>query len=656
MRQLEGLFTEIWRIPLAIICNYEFTKRLPIIRTAERRVCLHGLVTHRLALLTRVGASLSTLFFLVTTFRYGWNREATDFRNYYTGAVLVWKSEPLRNFYDADWFQRQMNDAGIQPLGSYIPQTPLGMLPLIPLSRFPVQTAKRIWLLFNLGFLGATFWMLSRLTDFGLSAVALLTFLGYGTLYANFLFGQYYVCLLFLITASLFCLERRAERGAGALLSIALAVKLYGGPFLFYLVVKRRWVAIIALLAGALCFVALATWLFGWNDLLYFGHNILPRAFAGEVIDPYNSLNNTFSTLLRRLFMREPELNPYPLWNAPAVFFFWEPFLTLLTFLMPLLAIVKSVDLKHSFAWFALAVVLASPNNGSYTYVLALLPVVLLLEKASLPQKVFLVVCYFLLGLPMNSGWSWFFPKLWLLLALFLFASRRYWHLVRPSVAVGAVCSVALLAAISTAFHLASYSQEPENHFEPVAVQQGAISSSSPVVLTSGIAYQALSRDRYVLRWLHNDHIEEFRFNGHVMNPAAQSPDGPIRFDLLANRRSTSMLFDVNTRSLLPAEPSRSIPAAFLASTERQVVSPDKKWIVFTKLTSGNPQIWVKSTATGEAHRITGGSCSSWSPAWELDSTAILFASDCNRGIACPALYRARLKRVADGEIAGHAW
>jgi hypothetical protein len=44
-----------------------------------------------------------------------------------------------------------MNNAGIRGLGSYIPQTPLAMLPLIAFSRLRVQTLKRIGLLLTLG-------------------------------------------------------------------------------------------------------------------------------------------------------------------------------------------------------------------------------------------------------------------------------------------------------------------------------------------------------------------------------------------------------------------------------------------------------------------------------------------------------------------------
>jgi hypothetical protein len=95
----------------------------------------------------------------------GWDRAETDFPNYYTAAVLLRKGQPLRKYYHWPWFQRQMNYAGIEhQLGGYIPQTPLTMLPMVPLAGFHVQTAKRFWLLLNLVLLAGTLLMLSHLT------------------------------------------------------------------------------------------------------------------------------------------------------------------------------------------------------------------------------------------------------------------------------------------------------------------------------------------------------------------------------------------------------------------------------------------------------------------------------------------------------------
>jgi len=117
--------------------------------------------------------------FLGRTFHKGWNIDQSDFPNYYTAAVLVRHGEPLRKYYDWAWFQRQMNFSGVEePLGTYIPQTPLTMLPLVPMASYPVQTAKRIWLSVNLFFLIGAVWLLSSTTGIAFEYVALVLFAG----------------------------------------------------------------------------------------------------------------------------------------------------------------------------------------------------------------------------------------------------------------------------------------------------------------------------------------------------------------------------------------------------------------------------------------------------------------------------------------------
>lgn len=200
----------------------------------------------------RVLAAAAYCLFLLTSFRAGWNRAETDFPNYCTAAVLVSKGAPPRNFYDWTWFQRQMNYAGVEAqLGSYVPQTPVTMLPIVPLARFPVQTAKRAWLLLNLGFLAGTFWLLSRVTRFSFAEVALVAFLGHGTLASNFLLGQYYVFLLFLLALAFFYLNRKRAIGGGALVGIAFVLKLYAGPLFLFFAAQRQWKALAAGILGA---------------------------------------------------------------------------------------------------------------------------------------------------------------------------------------------------------------------------------------------------------------------------------------------------------------------------------------------------------------------------------------------------------------------
>jgi hypothetical protein len=118
----------------------------------------------------------------------------------------------------------------------------------------------------NLGFLAGTFWLLSRVTRFSFATVALVAFLAHGTLASNFLLGQYYVFLLFLLTLAFFFLDRERAIGGGALVGLAFVLKLYAGPFFLFFAAKRQWKAFAAGILGTLCMIALAVVLFGPGD------------------------------------------------------------------------------------------------------------------------------------------------------------------------------------------------------------------------------------------------------------------------------------------------------------------------------------------------------------------------------------------------------
>jgi hypothetical protein len=610
------------------------------LRDRLARPCQHvtALVSNsRVNLATRWLALFTFLFFLATAFRGGWKHLNTDFPNYYTAAVLVRQGQPLHSYYDWTWFQRQMNYAGVElQRGNYNPHTPLTMLPLAGLARLAPLRAKQVWLICNLAFLAMTVWLLSSVTRFRVEQVWLLAFCGYFSLRINFLYGQYYVFLLFLLTLAFYCLNRENQILSGALAGLTFGLKLYGGPFLLYFIVKRNWRAVFAMIAAIVCLGVVAVALFGWNDIVYYATQILPRSLEGGAIDPYNPGVPTFSTMLRHCFVREPELNPRPLWEAPWMFFFLRTFVTvaMIVFLSLGVALKPSTD-RRDFAWFVIAVVLLSTNAASYTFILLLLPLVLLLKGSSPWQCAFFIGSYVLLTAPL--GLLWLFPKVWLLISLFVMLGWERWRSLPRKWIVGATVLAMLIALIDARQHLRTYAQEPGQRFERVTVEEGAIFSSYPAVSRAGIFYQSMGRDRYVLRWLHDNRDEELVFEGQAFHPIASTPDGPIYFEVVANRTSTMMQFDPTTRKTTPQV------TPVLVDTTKPVASPDGKWAALTSTRNGPEQIWLRNLADGREMQLTGGNCNSSSPAWALDSKSILFASDCGRALGLPALYRARL-------------
>jgi hypothetical protein len=504
----------------------------------------------------------------------------------------------------------------------------------VPFTRFPVQTAKRVWLSLNLAFLAGTFWLLSRVTRFSFAEVALVGFVGHGTLESNFLLGQYYVFLLFLLALAFFCLNRERPIGGGALVGLAFALKLYAGPFFLFFAARHQWKAFAAGILGALGMTALAVVLFGSGDVTYFASNILPRALAGDLIDPYHPGYQTLSTLLRRTFVMEPELNPHPMWNTPWIFFLLAPLATLTLLALPLVC-ARANHFKRDFAWFFVAIVLASTSTASYTFILLLLPVMLLLDDERPIGRVMVIACYVLAAMPLRAAWVPFFPKLWVLLALYFIAGRdNFRHM--PWKRAGVAGVIVLVASVLISRRAtASYEQEPGRHWERILTEPKAISSSSPAVLRSGIVYQSIGTRHYELRYLHDGHIEHFAFDGEALLPAAVTPSGPVRFELVSHGHSTAMLLD-------PATERVSLSAGLPLAPRGQTISPDGKWIAF----ACSSQICLREAVGGETIRVTGGNCNSYMPTWEPDSSGIVFASDCGRGLGLPALYRARVANI----------
>jgi Tol biopolymer transport system component len=55
--------------------------------------------------------------------------------------------------------------------------------------------------------------------------------------------------------------------------------------------------------------------------------------------------------------------------------------------------------------------------------------------------------------------------------------------------------------------------------------------------------------------------------------------------------------------------------------------------------------VWILDLKTGTRKQITQGACNNTYPAWDPDSSGVVFASDCNRGVELPALFRAAIPR-----------
>ena len=574
------------------------------------------------------------LIFLMTGFRRGFESDVTDFPNYYTAAVLVRKHAPLRKFYDWTWFAREMDKVGLGTrIGSYTPQTPLTMLPMVGFAGLSLQRAKQVWLIFNLLFLAITLWMLSRLTGRSVLLLWVVTFFGYYALNANFFLGQYYVFLLLLLTLTVYLLHEDKPWTAGAVTGLAFALKLYGGPYLLLFMAGRKWKAVAGMIATMLGSVGVAVAIFGWVDVRYYLFQLLPRFLDGGAVDPYNVRNQTMSTLLRRCFLAEPQLNPHPWLNSPAAFFFSRTLFSLTVLLLLYLGTRKMVNVERDLAWCVTAVLLLSTNLSSYTFILLLLPVVLLVDSRMPVRSVFLAVSCLLLTLPLYSpGLFW---KMWLLLGLFFVFGWERWTNVSWGSWAFAVPAVLVCSALICWKQMRSYHEEPGRTAQQLDFHDNSLFSSFPVITSSGLFFQSLDPDHYVIRWLHEQHLDEITSQGNAFHPRALPDGSSIAVEDSFRGKSSMVRFDPVSKRITPL--SLPTPTDDKAAS---VASANGKWAVFTSDEAGFQHLWLRNLATGEKRRVAGGNCDSAGATWELDSRSFVFASDCGRAVGLPVLYR----------------
>jgi hypothetical protein len=569
-------------------------------------------------LLLAILAAPLAAYLMLAPLRQGLREMGTDFPNYYTAAVLTRQHQPLRQFYEWTWFQRQIHYAGIDhQLGSYLPHTPLTMFPLLPLVGLAPQRAKQIWVLSQIILLIASILLLARLTSLGKLEVAVLALLAYWALANNLRLGQYYILILFLFTCAAWCLLRGREFTGGALIGLIFALKLYTAPFVLYFAARRQWKALAGFLGAVAACGLLATAVFGWDAVWFFLTTVMTRAMDGSIDDPYNPGWASMTAFLRRTFLPEAELNPHPALPSPAAFFFLRSLYTLGILAFALVALYKSRGKceQQAMGWFVVTLFAVSPNEASYHFVLLLLAMCLLLPGSSRARTTALIALYVLVGLPLFPWDRALFPKAWLLLSFFLVAG---WPFLRQAGKVPLAATLLTVAAISaalTAQRLQTYrSEAPQSSAHAVighaVIDAGAIYSSAPSPGAEGLIYEAIASERYVLRRATSSGIETFAFDGDAFHPAQAQQGSSVVFELVRGGASHVVAFDPATRILrtVTSNPNATEPT----------LSPDGAKLAF--VSAGGLYV----SAGNQISLLAAGAVSN--PAFFPDGARIVFA------------------------------
>lgn len=561
------------------------------------------------------------LLFATKGFIPSWNHLNTDFPNYYLGARLFRQGNPMERVYEWTWFQRQKDHLGIdQRLVGFIPLTLPSILPMLPWCSLPPLQAKHYWLLLNLLFLLGAALILKASTTLSTQRVALLTFLAVIPLHDSFLFGQMHVFVLLLLTLAAWLYFKDLGFISGIVLAVAAAIKIYPALFLIFFVFKKQWRAATGLVVGLAGAGLMSLWLFGKDACRFYALEVLPRAVRGEVNDPYNLAWSSFTALLRRLFIAEPEFNPNPVVHLPWLYALLQSLVhsfILVVFLWAITSKKRDADgAKLEWATYLFLVLFLSSQAVSYHFVALILAAVLVTDYliahnqrmlAGFAVLLYVLICGPIVHLRWVSPTGWynllFFSRLvWMT----LFAAVLLWTLVPRSAEWRALFhsrSLAVPAAALTVlivFGFIATKRQLDGQFENyktrVATTPEGLLASDPVVTSNGVLFTGMTWGGYTIRRLQsgsiaNSPIQDLpRLSGDWFHPAAAEPSDSMWAEESSQDGSRVSRFSAN--ALGRKTVSVTVEAE---NAEEPVVSSDGQLLAFLRPVNGRNSLWVQT-------------------------------------------------------------
>ncbi len=548
--------------------------------------------------------ALLVAHYCVRTLPVAWRTLNNDFQDYYLTANLVHENFDTSRVYEWIWLERQKDhraiDSGInQQVVNLTPSTAFSTLVLYPFAGMSALTAKRCWLVCSFGLLVATIFLLRGLTQLPVRRIALLAALSL-PLRTNLGAGQYYVLLLFMLTLACYLYLRQRRFLAGVAIGISSGMKVFPVLYLLYFLRKRDWKAVAGGMVGGLGAVVVSVLVFGREMNRTYLFQVLPSALRGEALAPYALKIASLSSLLHRLFIYEPQLNPHPAINAAWLFAILQPLLQWLIMAPALLLAIPHEKsprrVRLEWAAILLASLAISTSPQSYLFTLLILPACLIFEalesKSAYRSMILLVLLYMAVGYLSGSehaldGWRVLLgvPRLYavllasVLVCLLLIrsypaqSSKRGFGLDRYAwaVALGAVVAAGMVGNLRRQRGLY------DDYQWRIAMPQEAYMAIHPTVQGDAVVLIAMLGNGYHVG-LERDGLTQFSNIGDGEQLAVTSARGKLWTEQ-AGKESTVL-------SQIASE--EAIPEA-----ESPVASFDGRWLAYLREDHGRARMWI---------------------------------------------------------------
>jgi hypothetical protein len=370
----------------------------------------------------------------------------SDFPNYYTAARLFNEHKDISNIYDDEWFQHQINSYGIEQVGKFSPYPPVTVFLMTPIANVPPIVALRTWTIANIVILAGIIALLTKISGKDWLWCALLVLSSGVGLANNFRLGQFYLILTLLTMSGYYCWKSPRQIASGILFGLGGALKYFPLIFIPVFIARKEWKLTLTCCAIVTAVCGATVLILGTEIHKQYFSLVLMDHISGNIQDPFSSTFQSWNSLLRRLFIFDPTLNPDPLF--PSIILFYISKYTIIAGVI----IVTIMACRHAGSYFSnyvheiqfavvgIAGLLLLPAGATYHFLLLILPIGVLLSFADgiwFFEKKFLLALYAAIGFIPYSLFKQFegkgvltlaaYPRLWLITAIFLTTLRLIW-------------------------------------------------------------------------------------------------------------------------------------------------------------------------------------------------------------------------------------
>lgn len=262
---------------------------------------------------------------------------------------------------------------------------PAGALLSLPFGLLEYQTAAMVWLIFEFICLAGSAYLLLRHMLKKVKPVYIFVSLTLLLLWSpvkdELSVGQLMSLLLLLLTGSWLTLRRNKDVWGGVLLGIVLSIKLIGWTIVLYLLLKRRWKAVFA--SGLIFILAngLSGILIGFDNVINY---YLVVGSSAAALYMNHERNISVWTLGYRLFDGTYSNAAFSIEAPPMIFLPTIAPVISGIFVIGLLVIIlwkthKSNDFDLAYGNLICANIVLTPIAWSHYYILALIPLVILI-------------------------------------------------------------------------------------------------------------------------------------------------------------------------------------------------------------------------------------------------------------------------------------